>query len=240
MYAGGRTRVFYAAGGVLVDGAGRRGSLRVRRGTTGAPGATVLQLVAGSPRSGGRRLVAGMGASAHWWRVQPRAARRGLQERRRCSLPAACPRGGCWHDGHVRACRAQQRCFQDGGCHAFPSGDEEDADNFVDVSSSLPIDLEAKDGDASLITQEMKKEDELLEEARIKTEEEEEGRKREEAARLAFDPEARYSMLDELLMKIQLFSEFLLEKIDQITDYLVQDHWTRNLNVAAQEDLQEF
>ncbi|KAL6637342.1 hypothetical protein ACP70R_024914 [Stipagrostis hirtigluma subsp. patula] len=64
----------------------------------------------------------------------------------------------------------------------------------------------------------MKKEDELLEEARIKTEEEEEGRKREEAARLAFDPEARYSMLDELLMKIQLFSKFLLEKMDQITD----------------------
>ncbi|KAL6639160.1 hypothetical protein ACP70R_022890 [Stipagrostis hirtigluma subsp. patula] len=69
----------------------------------------------------------------------------------------------------------------------------------------------------------MKKEDELLEEARIKTEEEEEGRKREEAARLAFDPEARYSMLDELLMKIQLFSEFLLEKMDQITDYLIED-----------------
>ncbi|XP_062190610.1 ATP-dependent DNA helicase DDM1-like [Phragmites australis] len=95
---------------------------------------------------------------------------------------------------------------------------EEKADDFMNASSSIPIDLEAKNGDISLITEAMKKEEEQLEAARVKAEEEEEARKREEAAKLAFDPEARYSKLDELLTKTQLFSEFLLEKMDQITD----------------------
>ena len=98
---------------------------------------------------------------------------------------------------------------------------EEEVDGFLDESLSVPIDLEAKNGDASLITEAMKKEEELLEEARIKAEEEEETRKREEAARLAFDPETRYSKLDELLTKTQLFSEFLLQKMDQIADVCV-------------------
>ena len=80
---------------------------------------------------------------------------------------------------------------------------EEEVDGFVDESISMPIDLEAKNGDASLITEAMKKEEEQLEEARVKAEEEEETRKREEAARLAFDPETRYSKLDELLTKTQ-------------------------------------
>ncbi|CAN6196774.1 unnamed protein product [Urochloa humidicola] len=95
---------------------------------------------------------------------------------------------------------------------------QENADDFFDASSSLPIHLEAKNDDASLITEVMKKEEEQLEEARIKVEEEEEARKREEAARLAFDPEARYSKLDDLLTKTQLFSEFLLENMDKIAD----------------------
>ncbi|KAL6843472.1 hypothetical protein ACP4OV_026534 [Aristida adscensionis] len=99
-----------------------------------------------------------------------------------------------------------------------PIKQEQGADEFVDASSSLPIKVEAKNGDASLITEEMKKEEELLEETRIKAAEEEEARKREEAAKLAFDPDAQYSKLDELLTKTQMFSEFLLEKMDQITD----------------------
>ncbi|KAG2546267.1 hypothetical protein PVAP13_9KG027157 [Panicum virgatum] len=99
---------------------------------------------------------------------------------------------------------------------------EEEVDGFVDESISMPIDLEAKNGDASLITEAMKKEEEQLEEARVKAEEEEETRKREEAARLAFDPETRYSKLDELLTKTQLFSEFLLQKMDQIADVFVE------------------
>ncbi|RLN16727.1 ATP-dependent DNA helicase DDM1 isoform X2 [Panicum miliaceum] len=99
---------------------------------------------------------------------------------------------------------------------------EEEIDGFVDESLSMPIDLEAKNGDASLITEAMKKEEEQLEEVRIKAEEEEEARKREEATRLAFDPEAKYSKLDELLTKTQLFSEFLLQKMDQIADEVVE------------------
>ncbi|CAL5067246.1 unnamed protein product [Urochloa decumbens] len=100
--------------------------------------------------------------------------------------------------------------------------EEEKADDFFDASSSIPIDLEAKNGDATLITEVMKKEEEQLEVARIKEEEQEEARKREEAARLAFDPETRYSKLDELLTKTQLFSEFLLEKMDQIANESIE------------------
>jgi ATP-dependent DNA helicase len=92
---------------------------------------------------------------------------------------------------------------------------DEQADGILD---SLPIDLEAKNGDASLITEAMKKEEEQLEDTRIKVQEEEEARKREEAARLAFDPETQYNKLDELLTKTQLFSEFLLENMDRIAD----------------------
>ncbi|TKW30316.1 hypothetical protein SEVIR_2G027800v4 [Setaria viridis] len=99
-----------------------------------------------------------------------------------------------------------------------PVKEEKADDDFFDASSSIPIDLEAKNGDASLITEVMKKEEEQLEEARLKVEEEEEARRREEAARLAFDPETRYNKLDELLTKTQLFSQFLLEKMDQIAD----------------------
>jgi ATP-dependent DNA helicase len=90
-----------------------------------------------------------------------------------------------------------------------------------DASLPLPIDLEAKNGDASLITEAMEKEEEQLEAARVKEEEEEEARKREEAARLAFDPDARYNKLDELLTKTQLFSEFLLEKMDAIAEVCI-------------------
>uniref|UniRef100_A0ACD5X3N5 Uncharacterized protein n=1 Tax=Avena sativa TaxID=4498 RepID=A0ACD5X3N5_AVESA len=95
---------------------------------------------------------------------------------------------------------------------------EETADEFLDATSPLPIDLEAKNGDTSLITEVMAKEEEELCQARIKVEEEEEARKREEAARQALDPKARFNKLDELLTQTQLYAEFLLEKMDQITD----------------------
>ncbi|KAM0825579.1 hypothetical protein ACQ4PT_069455 [Festuca glaucescens] len=95
---------------------------------------------------------------------------------------------------------------------------EDTADEFLDAPSSLPIDLEAKNGDATLITEVMAKEEEELCQARLKAEEEEEARKREEAARQAVDPKARFNKLDELLTQTQLYSEFLLEKMDQITD----------------------
>nr|CAB3456676.1 unnamed protein product [Digitaria exilis] len=86
-----------------------------------------------------------------------------------------------------------------------PVKEEEDADDFFYGSSSTPIDLEAMNGDASLM-EVMKKEEEQLKEAWLKSEEAREARKREEAARV-----------DEMLTKMQLFSEFLLENMDQIT-----------------------
>lgn len=91
----------------------------------------------------------------------------------------------------------------------------------LDATSPLPIDLAAKNGDVSLITEVMTKEEEEMYHARIKLEEEEEARKREEAARQAFDPKAKFSKLDELLTQTQLYSEFLLEKMEQITDVRV-------------------
>ncbi|CAM0912617.1 unnamed protein product [Alopecurus aequalis] len=94
---------------------------------------------------------------------------------------------------------------------------EETADGFLDASSSLPIDLQAKNGDACFITEEMKKEEEQLNQARLKVEEEEEA-KRTEAV---IDPKARFSKLDELLTKTQLYTEFLFEKMEEITDQIV-------------------
>ncbi|KAI4973622.1 hypothetical protein ZWY2020_041403 [Hordeum vulgare] len=79
---------------------------------------------------------------------------------------------------------------------------------------------EADDGDAGLVTEVMAKEEEELYRARLKAEEEEEARRRE--ARKAFDPNQRFSKLDELLTKTQLYSEFLLEKMEQITDKAVE------------------
>ncbi|XP_066393207.1 ATP-dependent DNA helicase DDM1-like isoform X1 [Miscanthus floridulus] len=96
---------------------------------------------------------------------------------------------------------------------------DESADGILD---SLPIDLEAKNGNAALITEAMKKEEEQLEDTRLKAEEEEEARKREAAARLAFDPETRYNKLDELLSQTQLYSEFLLENMDRIAEESVE------------------
>ncbi|KAM0915050.1 hypothetical protein ACQ4PT_011086 [Festuca glaucescens] len=98
---------------------------------------------------------------------------------------------------------------------------EDTADGFLDTSSSLPIDLEAKNGDACFITEAMTKEEEQLHQARLKVEEEEEAKRREAARQQALDPKARFSKLDELLTKTQLYSEFLLEKMEQITDQKV-------------------
>lgn len=122
-----------------------------------------------------------------------------------------------WDDSPVK--------FEANGGDALPVLKEEERllepvkDELADgILDSLPIDLEAKNGDASLITEAMKKEEEELEDTRLKAVEEEEARKREEAARLAFDPETRYNKLDELLSQTQLYSEFLLENMDRIAE----------------------
>ncbi|XP_047068275.1 ATP-dependent DNA helicase DDM1-like isoform X1 [Lolium rigidum] len=101
---------------------------------------------------------------------------------------------------------------------------EETDDQFLDASSSLPVDPEAKNGGPFFITEVMTKEEEKLYEARLKIEEEEDAKRKEEAARLALDPNARFSKLDELLTQTQLYSEFLLEKMEEITDKVVEAH----------------
>jgi hypothetical protein len=76
--------------------------------------------------------------------------------------------------------------------------------------SSLPMEFEAKNGDASLITEAMKQEEEKLQEARVKED--------EEAAKSSrLDPNFKFSKLDELLTQTQLYSEFLLERMENIT-----------------------
>ncbi|KAG1341903.1 ATP-dependent DNA helicase DDM1 [Cocos nucifera] len=79
--------------------------------------------------------------------------------------------------------------------------------------SSLPLEFEAKNGDTSLITKAMAQEEEKLLEARVM----EEMKIKQEEAQDAQNPNFRFSKLDELLTQTQLYSEFLLEKMDDIT-----------------------
>lgn len=71
--------------------------------------------------------------------------------------------------------------------------------------------LDAKNGDVSLLSESMKKEEENLIKARVK---EEEVNNPKEAPNLN---DLQFSKLDELLTQTQLYSEFLLEKIINIT-----------------------
>lgn len=70
--------------------------------------------------------------------------------------------------------------------------------------------LDAKNGDIALISKVMAEEEEKLLEARVKEE--------EKLANEAGDlNEIQFSKLDDLLTQTQLYSEFLLEKMDDIT-----------------------
>lgn len=75
----------------------------------------------------------------------------------------------------------------------------------------LPLEFEAKNGDASLISKTMEEEEEKLLEERLK----EENNKLEE--KVVPSQEVKLSKLDELLTQTQLYSEFLLEKMEDIT-----------------------
>ncbi|KAJ4791300.1 chromatin remodeling 1 [Rhynchospora pubera] len=76
--------------------------------------------------------------------------------------------------------------------------------------SSLPVEFEAKNGDTSLITEAMKQEEQKLQEEREREEE-------EAAKSMKLDPNFKFSKLDELLTQTQLYSEFLLERMENIT-----------------------
>ena len=73
---------------------------------------------------------------------------------------------------------------------------------------------DAKNGDLLLISKDMLEEEEKLLEARAKEAEEEQRKESEMARNLN---EAQFTKLDELLTQTQLFSQFLLEKMDDIT-----------------------
>lgn len=71
--------------------------------------------------------------------------------------------------------------------------------------------LDAKNGDSSLVSRAMAEEEEKLLESRVK----EEGENHPtEAPRLN---DTQFTKLDELLTQTQLYSKFLLEKMDAIT-----------------------
>lgn len=79
----------------------------------------------------------------------------------------------------------------------------------------LPLELEAKNGDSSLISKSMAEEEKLLSEAREKIEKNENNVKHE--TQQLPNEATQFSKLDELLTQTKLYSEFLLEKMDDIT-----------------------
>ena len=74
--------------------------------------------------------------------------------------------------------------------------------------------LEAKVGDSSFISKEMAEEQQKLLEARVK---EEEAKRLEDSTESPNLNDNQFTKLDELLTQTQLYSEFLLEKMDDIT-----------------------
>lgn len=89
--------------------------------------------------------------------------------------------------------------------------------------------LDAKNGDSSHVSQTMLKEEEILSKSRLKEEEEANEPKEAELN------ETQFSKLDELLTQTQLYSEFLLEKMDDITVvyYPIFLHGTLMLTFSA-------
>ncbi|XP_077217560.1 ATP-dependent DNA helicase DDM1-like isoform X2 [Tasmannia lanceolata] len=80
-------------------------------------------------------------------------------------------------------------------------------------NDDIPLSLDAKNGDSSLISKAMTEEEERLHAAR----EEESSRVKSEEGKVPILDGDRFSKLDELLTQTQLYSEFLLEKMDDIT-----------------------
>ncbi|KAK9285539.1 hypothetical protein L1049_024734 [Liquidambar formosana] len=110
----------------------------------------------------------------------------------------------------------------------------------VKSEEEIPLSLDAKNGDSSLISRAMAEEEEKLLETRVKEEEDVENVKKEpeEASRLN---DSQFTKLDELLTQTQLYSEFLLEKMDDITfrkaKRAVAAMLTRSQDGASPEDV---
>lgn len=83
----------------------------------------------------------------------------------------------------------------------------------VEVKLEEEILVDGKNGDSLLISTAMVENEEKLLEARLKEEEAELKKEPDESANLN---DTQFTKLDELLTKTQMFSEFLLEKMDDI------------------------
>ncbi|XP_042520946.1 ATP-dependent DNA helicase DDM1-like isoform X2 [Macadamia integrifolia] len=86
---------------------------------------------------------------------------------------------------------------------------------------------DAKNGDSSLISGTMAEEEENLKEARVKQEDAE--REKGNETELGMD-DTQFTKLDELLTQTQLYSEFLLEKMEDITFNGVESQKEENAN----------
>ncbi|KAJ4843830.1 ATP-dependent DNA helicase ddm1 [Turnera subulata] len=91
-----------------------------------------------------------------------------------------------------------------------------------EVKAEEEVVADVENGDSPLISKAMEEEEEKLMEARVKEEEAELEKQKQAATQLN---ETQYTKLDELLTQTQIFTEFLLENMDDIT-----------LNQTKQED----
>ncbi|KAK9678261.1 hypothetical protein RND81_11G199700 [Saponaria officinalis] len=92
--------------------------------------------------------------------------------------------------------------------------DEDVVKEDAEVKSEYDVLIDAKNGDNALLSMKMAKEEEILLEARVKEEEAEIVNLPDDAPLLN---DSQFSKLDDLLTQTQLYSEFLLEKMDDIT-----------------------
>ncbi|KAL0431247.1 UNVERIFIED_CONTAM: ATP-dependent DNA helicase DDM1 [Sesamum radiatum] len=95
-----------------------------------------------------------------------------------------------------------------------PTSVLEDEDCKENLVVKLEADVEAENRNYSLVSRTMEEEEEKLLEERLKEEEEEKANEPREEPHLN---DIQFTKLDELLSQTQLYSEFLLEKMDDIT-----------------------
>ncbi|KAF8406427.1 hypothetical protein HHK36_008514 [Tetracentron sinense] len=90
-----------------------------------------------------------------------------------------------------------------------------------EICEDVSLSLDAKNGDSSFISRAMAEEEEKLLVTRVKEEDAEKEKGTEEEPHMN---DTQFTKLDELLTQTQLYSEFLLEKMEDITFNGVEDH----------------
>lgn len=92
------------------------------------------------------------------------------------------------------------------------------------MEDDLLLSLDAKNGDSSLISVTMKEEEEML----MKEEQNEKDAEPIAPQKASHFNDNQFTKLDELLTQAQLYSEFLLEKMDSITFVFSCSHFLMN------------